>query len=88
MNEHLLQVVFWNEKGESFAWDIRNYEEISLILQCGVITNSFEDDTLVNRPYKIIGHSYNILNKDNNRQEVNIYLEEIKDNKEFYRTRG
>ncbi|SQB59875.1 Uncharacterised protein [Clostridium perfringens] len=31
MNEHLLQVVFWNEKGESFAWDIRNYEEISLI---------------------------------------------------------
>ena len=88
MNEHLLQVVFWNEKGEEFAWDIRKHEEISLILQCGVITNTFEDDTLVNRPYKIIGHSYNILNKDNNRQEVNIYLEEIKDNKEFYKTRG
>ncbi|ELC8441050.1 hypothetical protein QYB59_000045 [Clostridium perfringens] len=87
MNEHLLQVVFWNE-GEEFVWDRRKPEEISLILQCGVITNSFEDDTLVNRPYRIIGHSYNILNKDNNEQEVNIYLEEIKNNKVFYKTRG
>ena len=88
MNDDLLDIVFWYSNNDRFSWDRRKPEEISLILQCGVITNSFEDDTLVNRPYKIIGHSYNILNKDNNRQEVNIYLEEIKDNKEFYKTRG
>lgn len=88
MNDDLLDVVFWYSNNDRFSWDRREPEEISLILQCGVITNSFEDDTLVNRPYKIIGHSYNILNKDNKRQEVNIYLQEIRNNKEFYRTRG
>lgn len=52
------------------------------------MTNSFNDDTEINRPYKIVGHSFNLLNKDIHRREVNIYLEEITENVEFYRTRG
>lgn len=89
LNENFLKVILWTKgKEEGFDWDFKTPEEISLILKCGVITNSFNDDDLINRPYEIVGHSYNILNKDNNKIEVNIYLEKITENVKFYRTRG
>ena len=88
LNDNLIRVVFWhNGEKKGFDWDHRTPEEIRMILQCGVITHSFNDDTEINRPYRITGSSYNLMGK-NCRQEVNIYLEEIIENVEFYRTRG
>ncbi|EOU1465689.1 hypothetical protein LTX21_001708 [Clostridium perfringens] len=87
MNEVLLEVILWDKDEGEMGWDLKTPEEISLILKCGVIMNPFYNEDLITKPYRIVGHSYNLMNQNTKRSEINIYTEEITDDVEFYRYR-
>ncbi|MDK0792759.1 hypothetical protein [Clostridium perfringens] len=41
MNDGLLEVILWDKDEGAMVWDLKTPNEISLILQCGVIMNPF-----------------------------------------------
>lgn len=47
--------------------------------------NPFYNEDLITKPYRIVGHSYNLINKSTKKSEINIYIEEITNDVEFYR---
>ncbi|MBO3388301.1 hypothetical protein JJB46_08490 [Clostridium perfringens] len=85
MNDGLLEVILWDKDEGAMGWDLKTPNEISLILQCGVIMNPFYNEDLITKPYRIVGHSYNLINKSTKKSEINIYIEEITNDVEFYR---
>lgn len=47
--------------------------------------NPFYNEDLITKPYRIVGHSYNLINNSTKKFEINIYIEEITNDLEFYR---
>lgn len=85
MNDGLLEVILWDKDEGEMGQDFKTLEEISLILKCGVIMNPFYNEDLITKPYRIVGHSYNLINNSTKKFEINIYIEEITNDLEFYR---